>query len=977
MRTLPTSSPPRALLRIGLALAAMAALAAAPVAAQVPRDRQGPFASLVRVDEGLQPREALVPLSDVRSALGAGVEGAWNQFLLDQGDWNASIDARNGRVESAEGTGVPWIPGAGNRLRNEDLGLDGKGEIDLALLEKLARKFLAEHAALFGVDGKELRLAPGRSGAASDSLWLVDFDVVRGGLAVEGARIVFRVGHGNLIQTGSELLPLPGVAAPPAKVSREAAYAALASYVGGFDPLADTFLDRGSLHLLPVALPEGYEIGKGYGLATVWEISFRRQGVLGTWRGRVDATTGEIREFADTDLDASASGGVAADSAAGTETVRPVPFTDLTGGLFTNSAGLFTYSGAPLTSTLNGQFVRITDTCGAISLTTNALGNLPFGTAAGNNCTTPGVGGAGNTRSSRTSFYHVNRGKEIVRGWLPGVAWANAQFTVSVNNTGTCNGFWNGTGITLYRAVGGSCGASGEEPGFILHEFGHGVDQNDGNGLNGTSSEAYADVTAALALHNSCVGPGFATSNACWGGAYGDACTSCSGLRDIDWAKHVSNTPHTVANFTQTHCGGGSGPCGKEVHCESYVPTEAVWDFANRDLPGPGGNAAWNVAERLWYLSRPTSANAFTCFTGTTYTSDGCNVGSWWKTLRAFDDDDGNLANGTPHSCNLYAAFNRHGIACTTDAGANTCLRGCAQPAVPAVTLTPGNNSTALSWTNSGAGVVYDVYRNETGCNAGFARIADNVATTSLTDNAVGGGGTYYYQVVAQPSGNEACHANPSSCQTITLPSYYQCTIDIAGGTNTCIHNIVTQTASSGVQRAAKIDLSAGWKRLDVFGDLCNPTGFTMHFADSPTCNGFGGDAGTTTHDAEAYFNGTNFEMFAAGDPQAREGNAVASSGCFRVQWTIYENRVAYDNDADPADSSKITLDSVNGFESAPYNESDSEDPSSLDANLWYVGLNRMVSATVGRTGTGLNKACFVLSSTLTPNPAVLSSLCP
>ncbi|HXU31228.1 MAG TPA: hypothetical protein VN851_11670, partial [Thermoanaerobaculia bacterium] len=584
-----------------------------------------------------------------------------------------------------------------------------------------------------------------------------------------GARIVFRVGHGNLIQMGSELLPPLDAAVPPVKVSREGAYAALEKYIGGFDPRGDTLLDRGSLHLLPAALPEGYDLGKGYGLRLVWEISFRREGVLGTWRSRVDATTGEIREFLDTDLDASASGGVAADSAAGTETVRPMPFTDLTGGLFTNTAGLFTYSGSPLTSTLNGQLIRITDNCGAISLTTNGSGDLPFGSAAGNNCTTPGVGGAGNTRSSRTTFYHVNRGKEIVRGWLPGNAWANAQFTVSVNNTGICNGFWNGTGITLYRAIGGTCGASGEEPGFILHEFGHGVDQNDGNGLIGTSSEAYADVTAALALHNSCVGAGFAPSNTCWGGAYGDACTSCSGLRDIDWARHASNAPHTVANFTQTHCSAGGGPCGREVHCESYVPSEAVWDFANRDLPGFGGNAAWNVVERLWYLSRSTSANAFTCTTtGGTFTSDGCNVGSWWKTLRAVDDDDGNLANGTPHSCNLYAAFNRHGIACTTDPGANTCLRGCSQPAVPTLTLAPGNNSTAVSWTSSGAGVVYDVFRNEIGCNSGFIKIANDATGLSITDTGVANGTTYYYQVTAQPTGNEACGSAPSICLSVT-----------------------------------------------------------------------------------------------------------------------------------------------------------------------------------------------------------------
>jgi PKD domain len=349
---------------------------------------------------------------------------------------------------------------------------------------------------------------------------------------------------------------------------------------------------------------------------------------------------------------------------------------------------------------------------------------------------------------------------------MPGNAWLNGQVTANVNNTGTCNGFWNGSSIQLYQAVAGACGASGEEPGFILHEYGHGLDQNDGGSFEFATSEAYSDLIAAITLHNSCIGPGFRTANC---GAYGDACTACTGLRDIDWARHVSGTPHTVANYTQAYCNFGSGgPCGGEVHCESHVASEAVWDFANRDLPSPGSAAAWNALERLWYLSRSSSTNAFTCNSGSIpYTSHGCNVGSWWKTMRAVDDDDGNLANGTPHSAALFAAFNRHGIACASDPGAATSFRGCTQPAVPALSLTSGNNQVTVSW--SGSTGIYDVYRNETGCNAAFTRIGNDVAGSSLVDNGVATGSTYYYQVVAHPGGNEACASAPSACQAITV----------------------------------------------------------------------------------------------------------------------------------------------------------------------------------------------------------------
>jgi fibronectin type 3 domain-containing protein len=63
------------------------------------------------------------------------------------------------------------------------------------------------------------------------------------------------------------------------------------------------------------------------------------------------------------------------------------------------------------------------------------------------------------------------------------------------------------------------------------------------------------------------------------------------------------------------------------------------------------------------------------------------------------------------------------------------------------------------------------VFRNEFGCNAGFTKIASGTAVTSLTDTEVGNGLTYYYQVTAFPTGNEACASAPSTCVTVTPSS--------------------------------------------------------------------------------------------------------------------------------------------------------------------------------------------------------------
>lgn len=214
--------------------------------------------------------------------------------------------------------------------------------------------------------------------------------------------------------------------------------------------------------------------------------------------------------------------------------------------------------------------------------------------------------------------------------------------------------------------------------------------------------------------------------------------------------------------------------------------------------------------------------------------------------------------------------------------------------------------------------------------------------------------------------------------------TYYQCTINISAGTNDCLNNIVTVTSTSGVQRVARVDLaSSGYLRLDAFVDVCNPTGYWAHFADSPTCNGGGGDGATSEHDAEAYNYGTEFQGF--GTYNAGRGGldvihvsqgVAAATGCYRVQWTIYEDRAIYDDDANPADAPRVELRSIHMFESAPYAEPDAEDPTSADANRWYVGLNRTVG-TSARSGTGATKACFVVSTTTAPTPSLLTSLCP
>ncbi len=827
--------------RAPLSYLAMLLLGSGALTAQVAKQGNDVLSSLQTRSEKLSASQPLELLDDVRSLVSTPTQSGWAAFHLGNTvDWHAAIDKRTGMVGFAEGGGIGWIPGRGNSMAQGDVAKYlHNNKIDMVSMEKIARDFLPRVASLIGVDPTSLVLNQARSGQPASHVWFVDFDVYSGGMPIENARVVFRVNNGNLIQFGTEYLPHAGAVAPASTLTSAQARAVVARYIGGFNS-DDSLIDVGSLHQIVVNADnskynDGFEFGKGRGLARVWQIVFHREGVMGTWQARVNAATGELLQFADINEYAGAvTGGVYQNSpATGSEIVRPMPYSDASTTIKANSGGIYTGTGTA--STLSGTYVKITDSCGSISQAVDGSGNIAFGTSTGTDCTTPGHGGAGNTHAARQQFYQVNRIKEVVRGWLPANAWINQVLTVNVNLNQTCNAYWNGSTLNFFKS-GGGCNNTGEIAAVSLHEFGHGIDQNDGTGTapDGATGESYGDTTSVIATHNSCIGPGFLGSN-CAG--YGDACTSCTGVRDIDFAKHSSGTAATAVNFIKVHCpaaSGGAGPCGKEVHCESYVPSETIWDFANRDLPGAGTGPAWTTLDRLWYLSRNTATSAFSC-TASTFATNGCGTGSLWKTMRAVDDDDGNLNNGTPHGGALFAAFNRHLIACTTDTGASTTFSGCTPPATPTLTVTAGNNSASLSWTASGSSV-YDVFRNETGCNAGFTKIASSTSATSLPDTSVANGLTYFYQVTALPSGNEACASAPSTCISV-VPTVATCTPPGApAGLTTSVSGSSVSLSWGAVSGATEYHILRGTTSGGPYTQIGTST--TASFTDSGLANG-------------------------------------------------------------------------------------------------------------------------------------------
>ena len=745
--------------------------------------------------------ELYVPTSNVE--LGSGSEGlparaAWDRFLKEYGSGTrVFVDPRSGTA-----TGVvlrfPLIPGTG---RGNRVGLDEIGRklarpvqrIDTGIVGELVRRFIVKNREAIGIDVAQLG-AP-LAARVTDELWQVSIPQEVEGIRVRGGRIAATLSHGNLVLLGTERWANVALDAKPRLTGDEAVAAGFA-YTGGKTP-RDRVIAAPSLAIVPVAAASG----NGYGHRLVWAFEVERRGELGRFEALVDAHDGTILSFDDTNVYETRriKGGVYPSTNTGAcpsrdrcgilEAGWPMPFAD-TGMAppddYTNGAGLYEApDGAVATTTLNGRYVRVLDECGPV-LETSATGALDLGGYDGqHDCVTSGSS-PGNTAASRTTYYHLNRMREFGKGWLPTNPWLDAPITGNVNLNVSCTAFYSaGTGEVYFVRGDSVCLNTGENASVIGHEWGHALDDNDAIGNLSRTTEAYADIAGQLMLQGSCNGYGFRTglNHGCGVTADGTGnnvdesqfagvqhcALDCSGRRELDWDRQADHLPATPQNFSCVYCDSGSGPCGREGHCDGHPSTEAAWDLATRDLAAPpfllGRRDGFIAATRIFFQGSGNIGDwhACSCAGGT---ADGCGATNAYMQWLAADDDDGDLES-TPHMTALHAAFSRHGIACAEIMPANG---GCAGGPVtaPDLVVTAGGNRVDLSWTAVPGATRYRVLRTEGSpdCNLGMAVIAE---TTSLghADTGLANGRAYHYAVHAVGASG-SCFGPSSDCRPAT-----------------------------------------------------------------------------------------------------------------------------------------------------------------------------------------------------------------
>jgi hypothetical protein len=155
--------------------------------------------------------------------------------------------------------------------------------------------------------------------------------------------------------------------------------------------------------------------------------------------------------------------------------------------------------------------------------------------------------------------------------------------------------------------------------------------------------------------------------------------TGCTGVRDLrPFAQGGAATiarPNTVENYAGIGCelfdvcpSICRGPMGYECHCESLIASSANYDLTQALIARYGVDLGFATMEDIWYASLTPSKSAYQVVAGGTCnpnaTVNGCGSSNWYTVFLMVDDDDGNLANGTPNACRIWDAFNAHGIAC-------------------------------------------------------------------------------------------------------------------------------------------------------------------------------------------------------------------------------------------------------------------------------------------------------------------------
>ena len=583
----------------------------------------------------IQPRVAPAQSQEAKQVTPADAQLAafyrgepWQQFLAqDGGAWHVEWCAATGTPRAIWGSGIALDDWRANTIEEA---------------RRHALQLLQQHEALLQLGKSEFREVIGSRMGRS---WSFVFDQYFGGLPAIGGRADVRINmRGRVPMFGSTAWQIPDDFDVMPQLSDDAALAIAWQKLGQ--------APTGARQPAPVAAPRlviwgDVHAAQPAAVRLAWEVAISnvdRNGSGPIGRHYVDAKTGAVLHYendkhscglADCSVCRKAEAGPAANALPVLTTVTVMAWTR-TGidgysalvnvplpGLQVSVPGIGT-----VTTNQSGQF-----TINIASAVTINVGNLDgrhhaaiggIDAPSASVTVNPGVpatiqlltsGATPEAAAHTTMTWWVDKTNEFARTIFGNSSQMNTADNIvpTVNIADTCNANYSGNTINFF-ATGGGCNNTAFST-IVAHEWGHGLDDRYG-GISQVDglSEAWGDTTAFYLVDDPILGSGFSTAGI--------------GIRNGN-------------NTTQYPASGG-------VHTQG----QSFMGFA------------WKLRDRLasTLASRPNAIAITNDIVLGSVVADATNQPAAVLEVFIADDDDGNLANQTPHWTDLVWACDQHSL---------------------------------------------------------------------------------------------------------------------------------------------------------------------------------------------------------------------------------------------------------------------------------------------------------------------------
>lgn len=580
---------------------------------------------------------------------------------------------------------------------------------DPSEIESAVRSFIDRHSALFGATSDSFTFGAKGYVIQPRHVAYVWMEQLYKGVPVHGAGVSFSIHtpSGNLMKFFThDVVADPDVDVTPFITSDDAANRALLH--------ARTF--PGFRFVQPESDPRLQVLSTRNGTGRAAYTVTVRSGFPeepGRWYVHVDAQTGAILRVDDLvrEIDVTGNVKVNAQIFDPTSAVTPLNIADMqvriVGGatVYTDANGNFTIPNAGASAVnveakLLGRWVNVQNVAGAeeiltLNVTPPGPANFVFN-----------LSNTEQTRAQSNSAYHQNLVHSFISGRV-GPSGLDTAFTNNVNLASTCNAYYDGVS-TNYFLSGGGCNNTAFDT-VVHHEYGHWADDVFGGILDGGLSEGIGDVMGLFITNQPILGENFFTS----GGFIRD------GNNTVTWP---------------------GAACGGEVHCLGEIWMGYAWRARVNLIASLGAAAGAEAANVCFVDTLPANSNSIPDAVTDSFIAD---------------DDDGNLANGTPNYADLAAAAEAKNLP---------------YPEVQIVSLT----HTALGDTRNTA-TNYVALANATSTEAAISSV--------VLTYRVNGGADTQVNMAAQGGGNYRGEIPAQFCNTVV--EYYIRATDANGNTKT------------------------------------------------------------------------------------------------------------------------------------------------------------------------------------------------